>query len=111
MTNGERRDPPEPDVPPPLPGDVPEPVVQRRRRWLPSLVWLIPLLAAVIGITLAIKTVADRGPTITISFLSAEGIDAGKTQVKYKNVNIGEVKRITLAPDRSHVLIEVELTK
>jgi paraquat-inducible protein B len=111
MTNGERPEPPESDDPLPLPGDVPNPVVQRRRRWLPSLVWLIPLLAAVIGITLAIKTVADRGPTITISFLSAEGIDAGKTQVKYKNVNIGEVKRITLAPDRSHVLIEVELTK
>ncbi|MEJ0003317.1 MAG: MlaD family protein [Pararobbsia sp.] len=111
MTNGERPEPPESDDPLPLPGDVPEPVVQRRRRWLPSLVWLIPLLAAVIGITLAIKSVADRGPTITISFLSAEGIDASKTQVKYKNVNIGEVKRITLSQDRSHVLVEVELTK
>jgi paraquat-inducible protein B len=98
MTNGERPEPPESDDPLPLPGDIPDPVVQ-------------PLLAAVIGITLAIKTVADRGPTITISFLTAEGIDAGKTQVKYKNVNIGEVKRITLAPDHSHVLIEVELTK
>lgn len=111
MTNGERPEPPESDDPLPLPGDIPDPVVQRRRRWLPSLVWLIPLLAAIIGITLAVKTVADRGPTITISFLTAEGMDAGKTQVKYKNVNIGEVKRITLAPDRSHVLIEVELTK
>jgi paraquat-inducible protein B len=111
MTNGERPEPPESDDPLPLRGDVPNPVVQRRRRWLPSLVWLIPLLAAVIGITLVIKTLADQGPTITISFLSAEGIDAGKTQVKYKNVNIGEVKRITLASDRSHVLVEVELSK
>lgn len=95
-----------PEVPP----DLPEPVAAKRS-WLPSLVWLVPLVAALIGIGLVVRSVIDRGPTITISFSSAEGLEPGKTKVKYKDVDIGAVKTIRLSKDHHRVLVEVELTK
>jgi paraquat-inducible protein B len=88
----------------------PEPARVRQRYWLPSLIWLIPILAALIGLSLVAKTLVERGPEITISFLSAEGLEIGKTKVKYKNVDIGTVQAISLSEDRSHVLVKVQLT-
>src|SRR5262245_33003883 len=54
-----------------------------------SIVWLVPLVAAAIGIWLAYTTLQERGPTITITFDNAEGLEAGKTKVKYKDVEVG----------------------
>ncbi|MDY7778587.1 intermembrane transport protein PqiB [Burkholderia pseudomallei] len=102
-------------APPTTPGGeppvLPEPVITRRSGWLPSLVWLVPLVAALIGIGLVVKSVLERGPEITISFKSAEGLEPGKTQVKYKDVEIGMVETIKLSKDLSHVLVEVQLKK
>ncbi|PXW29199.1 intermembrane transport protein PqiB [Paraburkholderia caballeronis] len=95
----------------PLPPDLPEPDIVPPRRWLPSLVWIVPLIAALIGVALVVRSVANRGPTITISFASAEGLEPGKTKVKYKAVDIGSVRSIKLSSNLSHVLVEVELTK
>lgn len=97
-----------PDTPPDAtPG---EPARRRPSRWLPSLVWLIPIVAAIAGLSFAINSWYARGPTIDITFRSAEGIEAGKTKVRYKDVDIGQVKSIELAKDRSHVVVKVELT-
>ena len=90
---------------------MPSPVVVKRRRWLPSLIWLIPIVAALVGVTLVARMLTERGPTITISFRTAEGIEAGKTQLKYKEVEIGTVKSLRLAEDRSRVVATVQLLK
>ena len=90
--------------------ELPRPVV-KRRHFNASLIWLIPALAAIVGIGLVINNWLATGPDITISFQSAEGLDAGKTTVKYKNVVIGRVKKIHLSDDRSHVLVNVALEK
>ena len=71
---------------------IPEAVMISRRNRLPQLVWILPLIAALISGWLLVDTMAKRGPTITISFLTAEGIEAGKTRLRHKNVDIGEVK-------------------
>ncbi|CEJ96207.1 Paraquat-inducible protein B [Caballeronia glathei] len=94
-----------------LPPNLPDPVIEPRSRWLPSLVWVIPLVAALVGVLLVVKTVAGRGPTITISFVSAEGLEPGKTKLKFKDVDVGTVKTITLSKDHSRVLVDVQLTK
>jgi len=91
--------------------ELPRPVVKRRRRFSASLIWLVPALAAVIGISLIINSVLQAGPEITITFQTAEGLDAGKTPVKYKNVVIGKVDKIELSEDRSHVKVRVALEK
>jgi len=90
---------------------LPDPVISSRSGRLLSLVWIVPLIAALIGIGLVIKSVRERGPEITISFRSAEGLEPGKTQVKYKDVEIGTVKTITLSKGLTHVLVHVQLKK
>lgn len=93
----------------PLPG-LPEPVVRRRRRVSPSLIWLVPILAALAGLALILRAYLAAGPTITISFESAEGLEAGVTEVRYKNVVMGKVRDIELSDDRSQVRARVDLS-
>ncbi|MDM0041150.1 MlaD family protein [Variovorax sp. J22G21] len=97
--------------PPPEPGAPPAPKVVRRRDWLPSLIWLIPIVAALVGMTLVARILMQRGPEIVLTFKTAEGLEAGKTAVKYKDVQIGIVQSLRLARDRSHVRVTVQLTK
>jgi paraquat-inducible protein B len=91
--------------------DVPEAAASPKRRWSLSLVWLIPIVAVVIGGWLAVKAIQERGPTITITFKTAEGLEAGKTKLKYKYVDVGVVKEIALNKDRSGVTVTVDLVK
>ncbi|RAR57143.1 paraquat-inducible protein B [Paraburkholderia unamae] len=81
------------------------------RRFLPLTIWLVPIGAALIGIALLVRSVATQGPTVTISFLTAEGLEAGRTKVQYRNVEIGEVKAIRLSNDHSRVLVDVQIAK
>ncbi|QCP53652.1 MCE family protein [Trinickia violacea] len=96
-----------------LPEPQPEPglpaVIRRRRRVSP--VWLVPMVAALIGLSLLLHAWLSAGPTISIAFQSATGLEAGKTQVKYKDVAIGTVTSIALSEDGSHVIAAVALNK
>ena len=80
--------------------DIPEAVVASKRGWTLPLVWLIPAVALVIGAWLAVKTILARGPTITISFNTAEGLEAAKTKIKFRSVDVGEVTQVTVGKDR-----------
>ena len=76
-----------------------------------SIVWLVPLVAAVIGIWLAYTTLQERGPTITITFDDAEGLEAGKTKVKYKDVEVGTVESVRIGDDLKHIVVTAEMVK
>lgn len=102
---------PDPDLKPSSPPPAPDPVRRRRARWLPSVVWLIPIVAAVVGLSLLMRTLAERGPDIQVTFRTAEGLVPGKTPVRYKDVDIGLVKSVRLAADRSYVVANIALTK
>lgn len=91
--------------------DLPVAVSRPRQRWVPQFIWIIPIVAILVGAGLAAKVVLERGPTITISFKSGEGLEAGKTHVKYKEVDIGLVKTVALSDDRNLVIATVELDK
>ncbi len=90
---------------------LPQARAVRPHRWVPSLIWLVPLLAAAIGLSLFIKSLSERGPEITITFLKAEGLEAGKTQVKYKDVDIGQVTSVRLSDDKTRAVAVVRLDK
>ncbi|UCE53918.1 MAG: MCE family protein, partial [Desulfobacterales bacterium] len=92
-----------------VPEDIPEAVVQTRRQI--SIVWLVPVVAILIGGWLAYKAISEKGPTITITFSTAEGLEAGKTKIKYKNVEVGQVEAIELSKDLTHVEVTAELVK
>jgi len=104
-------DPQPQDKPAPSAPPLPKPQVKRRREWLPSLIWLIPIVAALVGVTLVARILLERGPEIVLTFKTAEGLEAGKTAVKYKDVQIGLVQSLRLARDRSHVRVLVQLNK
>ncbi len=89
---------------------VGEPRTAEAKRWRFSLVWLIPLIALAIGLSLFAKAILETGPTISVSFRTADGLQAGKTTVRYKEVDIGLVRQIELADDRSHVIVKIELS-
>ena len=91
--------------------EIPDAVSEPRRRYSIQLVWIIPIVAALIGLSIAVKSYMDRGETITITFKTGEGMEAGKTKIKYKDVQIGEVKALAIARDRSHVVVTAEMTK
>ncbi len=76
-----------------------------------SVVWIIPLLAAVVAIGVAVQRILSEGPTITIVFKVAEGLEAGKTFVKYKDVNIGQVTSVQLSPDFKQVEVKAQIAK
>jgi paraquat-inducible protein B len=91
--------------------EIPEAVSEPHRRFSIQLVWIIPIVAAVIGLSLGIKAFLDRGHMITITFKTGEGMEAGKTKIKYKDVEIGEVKGLAISQDRSHVIVTAEVSK
>jgi len=61
-----------------------------RRRGL-SIVWVIPLVALFIGAGIWYRTTVNQGPEVTILFDEGGGIEAGKTKVKYRGLEVGEV--------------------
>jgi paraquat-inducible protein B len=92
-------------------GLIPDAVVAPRWHTAPWLVWLIPIIAAAVGGWILAHSIMTRGPTVTIVFKNAEGLEAGKTKIKYKDVDIGDVKSIALTKDRSRVIVTAQLAK
>jgi paraquat-inducible protein B len=92
-----------PELPPlnELPEALAIPPENRSVQW----VWIIPLLAVCLSAWVGIKALLQSGPTVTISFLTAEGLEAGKTKIRYKDVDIGEVTAIAISEDRSKILV------
>src|SRR5215213_2566800 len=87
--------------------DPPEAAVKRRRGI--SIVWLIPIVAALIGAFLAYRAYTERGPTITLTFRTAEGLEAGKTKLRYLDVEVGTARTVTIAPDLKHIIVSAEM--
>ncbi|MHA6832735.1 PqiB family protein [Ralstonia pseudosolanacearum] len=82
-----------------------------RLRWLRLLIWLVPVLAALVSIGLVAGQVRGHGPAITLGFQDGEGLEPGKTPVRYNDVDIGMVTAVRLATDLSRVLVTVQLNQ
>ena len=91
--------------------DFPEARSVPRRRWSLSLVWVVPLLALLLGGWAAVHALMKQGPEVTIRFKTAEGLEAGKTRLKYKDVDIGTVSNIELTDDIAGVIVTAQLSK
>lgn len=71
--------------------------------------WLASLAAALICLAVLVALLARSGPVVTVTFDTAEGLDAGKTRVRYRNVEIGRLTGLRLSADRTRVLAIVQL--
>jgi paraquat-inducible protein B len=97
-----------PDRDPPR-SSVPESRNVPRKRTRLSLVWFIPILAAIVGAWVAVTRVLSEGPKITIVMKTAEGLEAGKTKIHYNGVDIGTISTIELSPDHQSVILTAQM--
>lgn len=76
-----------------------------------SLIWAIPFVAALVAGWLVWTTLAERGPAVTITFRTGEGLEPGKTKVKYREVEVGTVERLQIASDLSGVVVTARFVR
>ncbi|MEI6895615.1 MAG: MlaD family protein [Colwellia sp.] len=76
-----------------------------------SIIWFVPFIALIFGLWLTIKVVAEQGTSITIEFENGSGIVPNKTEVRYKGLVTGLVKKVVPSEDLQHVIAQVEITK
>ncbi|AWB09096.1 paraquat-inducible protein B (plasmid) [Azospirillum humicireducens] len=93
----------------PTPEHPPEVAVSTRRRL--SLLWLLPLVAALIAGWLGWRWLEDRGPQIVITFQSGDGLEAGRTRIKHKNVDLGVIESVRLSDDLSQVIATARMDR
>lgn len=89
--------------------EISSPKVSKRSG--PSVVWIIPIVTLLVGGWLIFKTLSEQGPEASISFKTAEGIEVGKTKIKYKNVDIGTVEHIKFSDDFANVILTAKFSK
>lgn len=92
-------------------GQALEPAQIESRRFSVSLVWIVPIVAVLVGISLFVHTLLQEGTTITVVFKTGSGLTANKTQVKYRNVVIGQVSDVELSDDQKSVKATIQLSK
>jgi paraquat-inducible protein B len=93
------------------PSGIPQATVVPQKRARISIVWVIPILAAVVAVGIAVQRIMNEGPTITIIFKAAEGLEAGKTTIKYKDVSIGTVTKVELSKDHTKVVVRAKMAR
>lgn len=97
--------------PTPAPPARPQPVLRPRKEKRISWIWLVPLLAVLMGATLMARDWMATGPTITVSFDSAEGIEVGQTRIRYKDVAIGVVTGVKVDHQQGKVVVTAQLER
>ncbi|WAC09078.1 MAG: MlaD family protein [Thermodesulfobacteriota bacterium] len=91
--------------------NIPQALAEPKKRRRFSVVWIIPILAALVALGIAVQRILSEGPTISIVFKTTEGVEEGKTYIRYKDVNIGQVKTVKLSKDFAKVVVTAKIDK
>jgi paraquat-inducible protein B len=91
--------------------NIPEAIPVPKKRSRIPVVWIVPIVAALVAAGIVVQRYLNEGPTIRISFRSAEGIEPGKTFIKYKDVDIGKVTEVVLSKDFTKILVTAKMEK
>lgn len=91
---------------------------ERKQRWKPgsdflssaAAIWMVPLLALFIGIWMLFQHWYSQGPSFTLTVATAEGIVAGKTEIRSREVDVGRIETVELSEDYSHAVLKGRLT-
>jgi len=76
-----------------------------------STIWFVPLIAVFIGCWMLYYQWSNEGTEISIHFSTAEGMEAGKTKIKSRNVDIGEISQIELNNKGDGVIVTAKIKK
>jgi paraquat-inducible protein B len=88
---------------------VPESKVVQKKRFHFSFIWIVPIVAATVGIWIGVTTIHNQGPTLTITFRSADGLEANKTQIRYHGIVVGMITSLRLAEDHQSVVATAKM--
>jgi len=91
--------------------NVPEAMHVPKKRSRVPVVWIVPIVAALVAVGIVVQKYLNEGPTIRITFPSAEGIEAEKTLIKYKDVEIGKVTHVNLTDNHTKILVTAKMEK
>jgi paraquat-inducible protein B len=86
-----------------------EPEVARGRKF--TAVWIIPLIAVAIGAWMVVWTYMTEGPEIRVTFETAQGLAEGKTVVKFRDVEMGQVQEVLLSDDMQSVTAVIKMRR
>jgi paraquat-inducible protein B len=76
-----------------------------------SRIWIVPIITALIGLWMTYYYYSNQGPLITIELTKAEGLEAGVTKIKFRDVQIGKVNKITLKSTLDGVMVTARMSK
>jgi len=93
------------------PDALPAARIRRRRRYPVYVVWLVPLIAAVVAGVLVYERITEYGPTVTIMFRDATGLKPRQSEVRYRGVAVGEVSALELSPDLAYVVVTARVRR
>lgn len=82
--------------------------VERRSRW-PGWIWSIPIAALGIVIWLAVRNWASSGPKVTVIFPAIADLKPDDTQVKFRNMNVGQVESVKVEADLRRIRVILKL--
>jgi len=82
-------------------------VIRRAQRW--NIVWVVPIVALLLGAWMLYRNFAAQGPVAHVRFETANGISPGTTEVRCRSVKVGVVKDVKLSDDLKSVLVSIEL--
>ena len=88
--------------------DIPDAALKQKKSSSISTVWVIPIVAAVIGGWLVFQNVTEEKAIAEVTFENAAGLEAGKTVVKFRNIKIGEVVDVKFSKDLTSVIVVLE---
>src|SRR6185295_3799323 len=89
--------------------EVPEAKTVTKKKTRLSLVWIVPIVAALAGVWVGVTRILSEGPKITIVLHSAEGLEAGKTKIRYNGVEVGTLATIVLSDDHQRVVATAQM--
>jgi paraquat-inducible protein B len=90
-------------------GEMPRASIKRVRRFSP--IWLVPIIAALVVVFLVYSNFVARGPLVTITFPTADGLVPGETLVRHKAVVLGKVEEVELSPGMRDVIAHVRIDR
>lgn len=88
---------------------ISQPIVKKNRFISP--VWIVPIVALLLGIWLAVQAHLEKGTQIEITLSKGSDIVAGQTLIKLKDVEVGRVQKVVLSPDLKSVTITANISR
>ncbi len=88
--------------------EIPEITESTKFNFITS-IWIVPFIALIIAGWLAYQYFSDRGPEIKIIFPKNEGLIAGQSVIKFRNVPVGKITKIYAEEDTDGVTVVVRM--